>query len=72
MTLVKGSIASSPRQKRNARKRSFEHSLSATAAKIVKLEREMEDEEEEETAMDLVDCPNGIITHSLKEAVKMD
>ena len=38
--LIKGSIASSPRLKRNARKRSFEQSLSVTAAKIHKLEQD--------------------------------
>lgn len=38
--LIKDSIASSPRLKRNARKRSFEQSLSATAAKIHKLEQD--------------------------------
>ncbi len=46
--LIKGSIASSPRKKRNARKRSFEQSLSATAAKISKIEQESQEEEEEE------------------------
>lgn len=54
VTLVKGSIASSPRKKRNARKRSFEQSLSATAAKILKMEQEKgeeEEEDEEEEAM---------------------
>lgn len=40
--LLKGSVASSPREKRNARKRSFEQCLSATAAKILKLEQERE------------------------------
>ena len=38
--LLKGSVASSSREKRNARKRSFEQSLSATAAKILKMEQE--------------------------------
>ena len=38
--LIKGSIASSPRQKRNARKRSFEQTLSVTAANILKLEQD--------------------------------
>lgn len=38
--LLKGSVASSPREKRNARKRSFEQCLSATAAKILKMEEE--------------------------------
>ena len=40
--LLKGSVASSPREKRNARKRSFEQCLSATAAKILKMEHERE------------------------------
>ena len=39
--LVKGSIASSFRENRNAKKRSFEQSMSATAAKILKMEQEM-------------------------------
>lgn len=51
LKLIKGSIASSPRQKRNARKRSFEESLSATAAKIVKLEQ---DRKEMETVLEPV------------------
>ena len=38
--LLKGSVASSPREKRNARKRSFEQCMSATAAKILKMEQE--------------------------------
>ncbi len=37
---MKGSIASSYREKRNAKKRSFEQSMSATAAKILKMEHE--------------------------------
>ena len=40
--MLKGSVASSPREKRNARKRSFEQSMSATAAKILKMEQERE------------------------------
>ena len=40
--LLKGSVASSPREKRNARKRSFEQCMSATAAKILKMEQERE------------------------------
>ena len=40
--LLKGSVASSPREKRNAQKRSFEQSMSATAAKILKMEQERE------------------------------
>ena len=40
--LLKDSVASSPREKRNARKRSFEQSMSATAAKILKMEQERE------------------------------
>ena len=35
-------MASSPREKRNARKRSFEQCMSATAAKILKMEQERE------------------------------
>lgn len=38
--LMKGSIASSYRESRNAKKRSFEQSMSATAAKILKMEQE--------------------------------
>ena len=45
--LIKGSIASSQREKRNAKKRSFEHSLSATAAKILKMEQKRETVEKE-------------------------
>ena len=45
--LLKGSVASSPREKRNARKRSFEQSMSATAAKILKMEQEREKTSEE-------------------------
>ena len=45
--LLKGSVASSPREKRNARKRSFEQCLSATAAKILKMEHEREKVREE-------------------------
>ena len=37
---MKGSIASSYRESRNAKKRSFEQSMSATAAKILKMEQE--------------------------------
>ena len=40
--LLKGSVASSPREKRNERKRSFEQCMSATAAKILKMEQERE------------------------------
>ena len=40
--LLKDSVASSPREKRNARKRSFEQCMSATAAKILKMEQERE------------------------------
>ena len=35
-------MASSPREKRNTRKRSFEQCMSATAAKILKMEQERE------------------------------
>ena len=35
-------MASSPREKRNARKRSFKQRMSATAAKILKMEQERE------------------------------
>ena len=35
-------MASSPREKRNARKRSFKQCMSATAAKILKMEQERE------------------------------
>ena len=45
--LMKGSIASSSREKRNAKKRSFEQSMSATAAKILKMEQEKETEDNE-------------------------
>ncbi len=38
--LMKGSIASSCRESRHAKKRSFEQSMSATAAKILKMEQE--------------------------------
>ena len=49
--LIKDSIASSPRLKRNARKRSFEQSLSATAAKIHKLEQDRKASEFEQVPM---------------------
>ena len=44
MKLLKGSSCghSSPREKRNARKGSFEQCMSATAAKILKMEQERE------------------------------
>ena len=44
MHLIKGSIAGSFRESRHAKKRSFEHSMSATAAKILKMEQEMDSE----------------------------
>ena len=42
--LIKGSIAGSFRESRHAKKRSFEHSMSATAAKILKTEQGMDSE----------------------------
>ena len=41
-----GSIASSFRERRNAKKRSFEQSLSATAAKILRMEQERGEKED--------------------------
>ena len=45
--LMKSSIASSSREKRNAKKRSFEQSMSATATKILKMEQEKDTEDNE-------------------------
>ena len=47
--LMKGSIASSSQEKRNAKKRLFEQSMSATAAKILKMEQERGNEDDEVT-----------------------
>ena len=62
--LVKGSIASSPRQKRNARKRSFEQTLSVTAANILKLEQDRKAPElEQEPMATEVSCPTNSETN---------
>ena len=52
--LMKGSIASSSQEKRNAKKRSFEQIMSATAAKILKMEQERENEDDNEVMLLLV------------------
>ena len=62
--LIKGSIASSPRQKRNARKRSFEQTLSVTAANILKLEQDRKAPElEQEPMATEVSCPTNSETN---------
>ena len=62
--LIKGSIASSPRQKRNARKRSFEQTLSVTAANILKLEQDRKAPElEQEPVATEVSCPTNSKTN---------
>ena len=41
--LMKGSVASTSRKKRNARKRSFDKSMSATSAKMARVDEDKTD-----------------------------